>query len=1154
MKAISLRLSWILSCAVLLAGGGTLALAQTTGNVAGTVADQNQALIPSVTLRLINQATNVAVTQKSTDTGSYYFTAVQPGTYSLSADHQGFKPAVTSGIIVVGDGTVTINVHLEVGTENQTVTVSAEHQNDVDVATAVLSTTVTTNMIQNMPNMNRNVLQNITQAPGVDFTQQAEGGSQVVNIVDVSANVNGNHEQRNNFYLDGIDNTGSFRNYAMQMPNPDAVQEVESATSNSSAEWGREAGGEFNVITKSGTNQFHGSAYYFFRPVNLSSNSWSHKWTTAATPASRTPDRQKQWGGTLGGPVLLPHIYNGHDRTFFFFSLLRYDNHGTGVQNSNWGIVPGMLNGDFSSLLSDPGGPIQLYDPDTGALLVNNQLPLSKMDPVGLKFLQMVPQVAKWGQAFTWTYQNPVTNMEYVGKLDHHWTGAQVTTVSILRTSGLGDYPRTAAGLNNDPNYPGEDDTNGQWTNSIHHNYALRPNFMVEGYVGMNRQSANRGMAPGGNSYTLADMGAKNVPISQVGARKFAPGFLASGALQAEQGYISLFYDTNYHFGAKSTYVRGRHTIKFGFDSERQKITQLNDADGAYMGFNGRFSGMILQNSNGPNATNRGGASFADMYMGRANRWGQSGILHEQLVDWSNFFFFQDAWQITPRLTLTPGVRYEYFLPIRELNNRATGYVAGYQSTLFPSAPVGLAFQGDPGIPKGFINTDWGKLQPRLGLAYDIMGNGKWAIHLGLGKYVSSYTAQVMMLDAENNPWRPGISCGSGSPNGTIASDPWEKCSTGQFPTPPTPFVQPTSGAYNWAAKISSAYGFDPSFKSPYSLQYNVGLEHEVAKNVSVSAAYVGNINRNVAVFFPTNYSRWVNVGTAPPSSTNSIARQPNQLYSTLNTIYSTGKSSYNSFQLVGHIRRNGVDANITYVEQRDWDNVAGTEGNQDPTGGGSLTANPECGVSLACERAQQLRHRELRGFAVYDLPFFKHYNNLLSKTVGGWQVSGVVDMYSGMPSDVQIGQDWNWDGVGGDRPDKVGPIQYVKTNLHNTTNPSLPNYQWLNTGGRGSNDPTTKALWTQRGPFALPASHQNFGTLPRMAVFNPGGWSFDGAVMKNFHITESHYIEARAEATNVLNHPVLNGIDTTYQDANFGYISGKNGNRKVELSAHYRF
>ncbi len=287
-----------------------------TGSVQGLVSDPSGARMPKVKVDLVNEGTKLAVTRSTNSEGEFVFNIVPPGRYTVTASLAGFKTASATGIDVGVNRNTRVDLTLQVGAVSESVEVSAQSVR-IDSVSAQVSTNVPQKMVIDLPSSTRNALSYAEMAPGVSINN---GASQVMNITGTSANVNGNRQARNVFYLDGSDNTGPFRNTALQFPNPEAVAEVSVSTSNTSAEFGKQPGGVFNIITKSGTNALHGSAFMHLHNEALNANTFNRNQSGSA--ARRRPLRQ--WGGTAGGPVI-------RNKTFFFASYMDYLRAGRGI-------------------------------------------------------------------------------------------------------------------------------------------------------------------------------------------------------------------------------------------------------------------------------------------------------------------------------------------------------------------------------------------------------------------------------------------------------------------------------------------------------------------------------------------------------------------------------------------------------------------------------------------------------------------------------------------------------------------------------------------------------------------------------------------------------------------------------------------------------
>lgn len=726
----------------------------TTGSVQGVVSDSSGGVIPGVHLELVSAATNAVHTARTGDSGAYVFHLIPPGRYTLRASFQGFRAAQVNGIDVeIGRNTI-IPIVLQPGEVTQSVEVTAALEN-VDTQTSSIKANVSSRMFSGLPAGSRNPLRFAELVPGVEIqTGALTGGSQLLGADGASANVAGGRRQQNTFYLDGADNSNVRRNSSLQMPNVEAIAEIQVVTNSNSAEFGKQPGGYFNVITKSGTNQFHGSAFYFFREESLNANTWVRN----RSGLPRPPNREKMTGGTLGGPVR-------RDRTFFFGSFQHYRDQNVATSATTRYPTSAMLTGDFSEY----GGT--LYDPDTRTPVPGNRIPASLLD------------------------------------------------MEIL--DGFSS-PQVAAG------------------------------YTREG---------------------------------------------------------------NLRLASTLTRISGAHNIRAGGDIQRIGFRRLMNYDNSQFRFQGRFTNR--GSGSFPSVPNAQFAhSFADFMMGRVNDFTANGIMDYTLPTWGFFGFVQDQWRVSRRFTLNLGLRYEVWKGMQEASGRASAFVEGHRSDQFPTAPLHLAFQGDRGIPAGFIAQDRNNLAPRLGVSWDVFGDGKLAIRAGGGVYYAFPAAQMRLFSTEEFPQRPVI-------QGFTARlyDPWITSQSPRFSSPPTPFPQNT---LDWIreARFNPPYarviGYNPQFTTPKSYQWNVFAERQFSSGATVSVAYVANRGRNLLRGFPFNFARFRNLpdGTPPSLDANNIiARQPFSDYSRFSIRMDTDSvSDDDSLQTWANFRTGSLITRVIYA------------------------------------------------------------------------------------------------------------------------------------------------------------------------------------------------------------------------------------------------
>jgi outer membrane receptor protein involved in Fe transport len=1054
-----------------------------TGTVQGMVTDQTGARISSVRVELINEGTKVTSVRTANAEGEYLFNLVPPGHYTVSASLTGFKSANITGIEVAVNKTTRVDVTMQLGSVSEAIEVSSQVAR-VDSVSAQVSTNVPTKMLADMPSSTRNALSYAEMAPGVTIQN---GGSQVMNITGTSANVNGNRQARNIFYLDGSDNTGPFRNTALQFPNPEAVAEVNVSTSNTSAEFGKQPGGVFNIITKSGTNDFHGSAFLFLHNEALNANTWARNNTGSA----RAVDRLRQWGATAGGPGI-------KNKTFFFASYMDYYEQASGFQNTIKFPTADMVRGNFSQFKS------QLYDPDTHQPLAGNIIPQRLLDPVAQNLMKLIPTVANYGDRFVWSFTDPTQNHELLTKVDHNFSQAHSLQLSYFHTWGHFDQSPTNA-TGNVPAFGPQVNKNIQHTGIGRHVWIIKPNLILESKFATSRLDADRGNPNTGRD--LSDFGAK-WPLVQEGARKYLPILILGDGFSARQGNLSQFNQNNLRFGSTLAWMKSKHNFKFGYELQRDDVFQHNDQDSTTLTFDGRSSST--DPSGRATGLNVFGYTFGDFIMGRVGTFTTVGILDYNIHTWSSFFFAQDEWKITPRLILTPGLRYEVYRPAKEDHDRADAFVRGHQSDLYPKAPLHLAFAGDQGVPAGFAKNDFNNFAPRLGLAYDMTGSGRSVIRAGIGYYYSFNPLQIRLWSVEAPPWRPNANGGDAN-----LVDPWGTSRAVVFKQPPTPFTTDVSN-YNYPPKLNNIIGYD-SFRTPYSLQWNVTYEKQVTRSVTASAAYVANRGFSNLQILPGNLPL-----PSPTASLSNIeARRPLINYSNVGIIYPRARTWYDSLQLTGDIRaRHGLSARFTYVYGALYDYW-----NEDPTGNSNIqTANP---LNWNGERANDNNRHTFRAFYLYDLPLLTSARPLLRSLAGGWQIAGSTSITSGDFLNVTVGSDYNFDSVAGDRPDLARPIVYT-----------------------GGSKDQRQARFFDTTVFVNPASRTAFGTLPRNALLGPRTWGSNLSLLKKVQITEHRYLQLRGEAYNFLNHNNLNNPNTTMSSSDFGRILNRGGSRVVQVGA----
>jgi hypothetical protein len=788
-----------------------------------------------------------------------------------------------------------------------------------------------------------------------------------------------------------------------------------------------------------------------------------------------------------------------------------------------------MLAGDFSEYTGT------LYNPDTKQPIPGNNLAAAGLlDPVAVKLAKsVIPTVSNFGDRLLFDYSTPPRNNEILGKVDHNLSPAQRVQFSYFGVRASNKVvPGGTRGL---PDVNRGSNNTSQNTLAGRHTWTISPQTILESQISLAKWRQDT--VPDANSVgkDVSDFGA-NWPTPIQGGRKMLPDFEILDSFNSPQvsaGYV----DTgNLRLNGALTHITGNHNIKVGGDAQRVAYTRFSDSGGSQFRFQGRFSNR--GSGSFPEVPNAQFAhSFADFMIGRVNDFTANGQIDYSLPTWGLFGYVQDQWRLSRRLTVNLGFRYEIWKAMMEKNGRASAFVAGHQSDLFPNAPINMAFQGDKGIPGGFIRQDRNNFAPRAGLAYDMFGNGKLVVRGGYGLYYAFPAAQMRLYATQEFPQRPVT-------QGFTAQlyDPWSTSQSPRFSQPATPYPADT---LDWirAARFTAPYariiGFNPDFTTPLSHQWNVSVERELRNGITASVAYVGNRGRHLMRGFPFNYAQFKNLpdGTAPSLDANNIlARQAFPDYSRYSIrMDSDGIKNYNAFQSWSNIRISTLTARVLYTYASDFGDGGGIFSTPDEDIEGFTTTidNP---ADLAGEYGRASRKHTFRTFYVYDLPFLNRGNSLASKILGGWQLSGGLTINSGSPLNIILGYDANFDGISSrpqDRPDLLSSIRYAS-----------------------GSDGNKMAQYFDPSVFGSPvitATHTN-GNLPRNALFSPGRWSWNKALQKNFHVTETAYAQLRMEAFNWLNHPLLDTPSNSMSAGDFSKILTKSSNRSMQVGLRFVF
>jgi hypothetical protein len=793
----------------------------TTAGIFGTVADRSGAVVPGADVTVINAETNLARSAKSEADGSYSFTALPLGPYRVEAVVQGFKKYVQTGIVLDVARNARVDVVLDLGAVTEAVSVNADAPL-VNVANAQVGRTVENREIIQMPLVNRDVYSLLNLTPGVEMNNTAN----TVGFRQVTVAINGSGDGGTGsvaYYLDGGANMTGLRNTGNATPNPDAIEEFRVITNSYSAEFGRFTAGVVDVVTKSGTNSFHGSLFEFLRNDKLNANGWG--------VLSRPPQRRNQFGGAAGGPIV-------RDRLFIFGSYSGLRQRSQSVLNG--AIIPTPLErtGNFSASAKKPS-----YAGITGGVI-----PAAALDPAAMKIIDTyIPAVSNIsGGKWQGTVPRPSNSDDVNFKVDYTASAKHQLSGSYFYTKGFEYQPAggNIAWSQQDYNWK-------QQNFNASDTWIVSPTVVNQFRLTYVRNFGGRLNLP---DVSLGDLGSKFT----IQGPKSLPQITISGFMTLSQSIQGPIAGSNY-YGLREavTITRGRHSIKMGVDGSLEKFiqdTSLNNY--GVWSFDGKKTGNAL----------------ADFMMGLPASFKQDTPCTKIDNDWYAGLFAQDDFRIHPRLTLNLGVRYELPTSMTDPLNRKMAFAPGVQSTVASAAPLGLLFPGDPGVSRGIINPSRKMFAPRVGLAWDPFGDGKTSIRAAAGWFWGSISSNNMNMTTDYQPF----SARQTFANVNTFSDPYGKMPGGS----PFPITYDAKNP-RFALLPADVSSLAQDFHFPYTYQLSFTVQRELRSDLSASAGYVGALTHHLPFTVDKNYPYW-----NPAATTSNLPMRRPYLPGTLGIIY----------------------------------------------------------------------------------------------------------------------------------------------------------------------------------------------------------------------------------------------------------------------------
>ena len=1100
----------------------------TTANLLGRVTDKTGTALAAASVTARNTQTNLSRTVESNEQGEYRIEFLPVGTYDLEVTSKGFKKAILHGIVLQVSVDARADAQMEIGAVSEAVNVTAEVPL-VNTSSPELGRTVENAEITNLPLVNRNVYTLLDITPGVERNDN----SIVLGYPEQRTLINGGTDGGAgsvNYYLDGGPNMGGLRNTGNATPNPDAVEEFRVQTNSYNAEYGRFAAGIINVVTKSGTNQFHGSLFEFWRNNALNAHDWNNP---AASPLHRN-----QFGVTVGGPIQ-------KDKTFFFFSYggLR-QNQSTFL---NGAVVPTAAerNGDFSQTPGAnfvvPAGtsyagqtPLTPFHCDlstglpTGGTQTNNVICPSFFDPAAGNIVgQAIPTANTTtgsGQAgWQGVIPNPFNTDEYLGKIDHNFGSDNRLSASYYTTAGENTIRAGTSGQGLP--WALQEFNWRQHNANVSDTWIISPTKVNQLWVGFTRYFGGRlnisnpalglpadaSLANFGSAITV--QGTPSLP--NIAVTNFFNLTNAIGGPTAGSNFYTVRDTFNY--------TRGHHSLKFGGEVMLQKDIQdtLLNNYGTYT-----FNGTATANS----AANPkvAGNALADFLLGIPSAITQDAPIRALTNSWFTSVFVQDDYKIFPRLTLNLGLRWDIQTPPTDPQDREGTYVAGVKSTVNPDAPIGQLFPGDPGVTRGIVPVRYHHVSPRLGLAWDPFGDGKTSVRAAFGVFYGSLSGNNWNQPSNFQPFATRLTfnntgAGKFGTGGRLA-DPYQGLAGGD------PF--PYQGAYTPGGGI---LGIDTGFQWPYTYQMNFTVQRQLTNDLSVSVGYVGSLAHDLPFAQDVNYPL---ITTTPvPSTGNVQQRRPNSGFGQVFLVQSNQTASYNAMQLTVTKRMSHhLLFNAFYTFSK---NLNSLELDNNQTQGGAQNM-----LALDEEKGRaDIDQRHAVSFSAVWQPEFSYGGNGVVKAIlNGWSFSPIIRYHSGIPFTVLDGVDANLDGAGGDRANLAGdPRSGTCPNGASTGTPSC----WFNIAAFVRNPVVTGS----------PVD----GNSARNLLDQPGFKTVDLAVFRDFRFFERYALQFRIDGTNTfnfvnLNPPAATAPASLASPGTFGTISAAARMRQLQLGLRFTF
>src|SRR6266478_1438883 len=1083
----------------LLAHAGLWAQTDAGSQISGTVQDSSGSAIVGAVVRVTQTETGFTRTAETGIDGVYRLPDLPIGPYKLEATQQAFGTYVQTGIVLQVNINPTVNITLQVGTAKQAVQVQA-NAGMVETQSNAVGTVFENQRVLDLP-LNGRQETALIQLAGAAVSAPPSNTIGNKNYpTEVAISVEGSPGNGTLYLLDGGSNNDLFTNVSSPIPFPDAIQEFGVQMGSVPARYGFHSGGVVNLVTKAGANQIHGDLFEFLRNGDFNARN--------ASALARDTLKRNQFGGVIGGPVR-------KNKLFFFAGYQGTWSKSDPPESINFVPTQAMLNGDFTALASPACNGRQIT---LGAPFANNQISPSLLSPVALNVLKKIPRSADPCGTYRFGITNNSREHQVVGKMDY----IRSEKNSLFARYLISDFSNPNGAVPGNALTTQRPDLSYRDQNiTLGDTYVFSPGIINSVHLTGMRNRTTRAPAPGGGVGT--DYGIKQFnPVPDLFILTVSSAFTVGST----GGALAIFDPTNVWLADDLDLIRGSHQIALGGMTFYNQFNSYNNqlTNGQWT-FNGSITGLAL----------------ADFMVGRTSNYQQGN--NGEDYNRSNYYslYAQDSWRVNSRLNVNYGIRWEPYLPehfkgaLPEVEHFNMGlFLKGVKSTVFPNAPAGLMFHGDPSMPGAASNIypNWNVWSPRFGIVWDPRGSGRESLRASFSM-AHDYPEMYYSNFVTNSPPWGGLLQLANPPGGF--SDPFQGIGGGApFPQtlpPPKNYTFPNFGTYTSVGRENSA-----NLKSTYEEHWNATFQKQLGRDFMVSASYLGNralhlwaaVNANPAVYIP-------GVCASGPCSTiaNTNQRRYLNLLDPVNganygPIYQTndGANSWYNAMLLAIQHR--FSQHYSFMANYTWSHcISEADAGGDLGQASAMVMNP---YSLRQDlgNCASDRRQIFNSSVIAQTPQFA--STLLRRVASGWQVSGIITAQTGPWSSVTTGGDTSL------------TASQAAASLQDRANVIA---DWHGDG--------TRANWIKRAAF-VNNDPGTFGNVGRNSVLQPGAWNMDAAVVRRVRVREGQSVEIRAEAFNVMNHANFGAATTSLSSGNFGKILTSGSPRICEFALKYVF